>query len=55
MRFLMAGVTLAPFLVLLVGMATGRARVHACCTPTTATEPTQPHGIEADTSVGHHS
>lgn len=55
MRYLMAGVALAPFLVLMVGMATGRARVQACCAPTTVSEPTERHGIDAPESVGDRS
>ena len=51
MRFLMAGVALAPFVVLLVGMAMGRARVHACCGSTAASQPADGHRIDVEVCV----
>lgn len=36
MRYLVAAVALAPFVFLLYAMATKRARVQACCAPTSA-------------------
>lgn len=34
MRYLIGAVALAPFVLLLVAMAIGRARVRPCCVPT---------------------
>ena len=44
MRTVVAVVAVAPFVLVLLGMATGRARVRPCCQPTASDEtgPRQP-------------
>lgn len=38
MRILVAAAALSPFVLVLIGMATGRARVQPCCQPTASAE-----------------
>jgi hypothetical protein len=38
MRVIVAAFALAPFVLVLIGMATGRVRVQPCCQPTTSDE-----------------
>ena len=42
MRYLVGAIALAPFIVLLGAMLTGRARVRACCAPITSAEVDEP-------------
>ncbi|HSF97766.1 MAG TPA: hypothetical protein VLA55_03655 [Ornithinibacter sp.] len=44
MRIVVAALALAPFALVLIGMATGRARVQPCCRPTASDEHPSPQG-----------
>ena len=43
MRYLLGAVALAPFVLLLLAMVTGRARVAPCCPPAVPADPVRRH------------
>ena len=47
MRYVMGAVALAPFVLLLVAMATGRAHVQPCCPPAAPVQPDHRDPVES--------